>query len=336
MDILKEIILPVLFLIIGFGMLVKGADIFVEGSAKIAKKLGVSQLFIALTIVAMGTSIPETAVTLLAAIQENEDLALGNIVGTNILNIALILGFTSLLIPLSVSKSTIKFEIPIMIGTAIIFPLLGLGSWLFTGFSNSSFLSDGMFSRLDGVILLLIFVAYLIYLYNLSKKGKSNEKNALVVYEKPVTWTFLILLSIVGLALIIFGSTMVVEGATKIAEKIGISQRIIGLTIVAFGTSLPELATSITAAIKKHHDLAVGNIVGSNIYNMLFIGGLTSIIKPVPYSPTFRIDSLVCIGVSVLLLLLIVFNKRKMLGRFSGAIMLSLYAVYLVNMCLGL
>lgn len=335
MVVFKEIILPVLLLIAGFGMLVKGADIFVEGSSKIAKKLGVSQLFIALTIVAMGTSIPETAVTLLAALQGNEDLALGNIVGTNILNIVLILAFTAVLIPLSVSKSTIKYEIPIMTGTTVVFSFLGLGSWLFTGWHGSKeVLKDGMFSRIDGVILLLLFSGYLFYLYKLAKKGKAYKEKALVVYEKPVTWSFLILISIAGLGLIIAGSSMAVEGATRIAEKIGISQRTIGLTIVAFGTSLPEMATSVTAAIKKHHDLAVGNIVGSNIYNMLFIGGITSVIKPIPYSPAFRTDSLVCIAVSVLLLLLIVMNKNKMLTRFSGAIMLCIYAAYTVSICL--
>lgn len=327
MEFFREIILPVLILIIGFGMLVKGSDIFVEGSSRIAKKMGVSQLFIALTIVSIGTSIPETAISLLGAIQGNNDLALGNIIGTNILNIVLILGFTAVLIPLFVSNSTIKHEIPIMIGSSIVFSFLGLGTWLFTGFKSTSVSNDGILSRVDGIILLVLFALYLFYLYKMARKGHA-EKNAMVIYERPVTWAFLIFTTIFGLALIILGSTMVVESATNIAERIGISQRIIGLTIIALGTSLPEFATSITAAIKKHHDLAVGNIIGSNIYNMLFIGGITSIITPIPYSSAFRIDSLICIGVSILLLLLVILNKFKMLTRFSGAILLCFYAIY--------
>ncbi|MCQ2240205.1 calcium/sodium antiporter [Treponema sp.] len=330
MKLFVEVIVPLLFLIVGFGMLVKGADIFVEGSSRIAKKLGVSQLFIALTIVAMGTSIPETAVSLFAALKGNEELALGNIVGTNILNIMLILGFTAMLTPLAVSKSTVKYEMPIMIFTAIAFSFLGLGINLFTGEKK---IVDGMFTRADGIILLALFGLYLIYLFRLARKTKSEEEG-LVPYENKISWPLLILISVAGLALVIVGSDMVVKGASRIAEEIGISQRIIGLTVVAFGTSLPELATSVTAAIKNRHDLAVGNIVGSNIYNMLFIGGITSVIKPVPYSASFMVDSLVCVGASVLLLLLLVLNRKKMLTRFSGATMLCLYSVYLVSLCL--
>lgn len=330
MKLFIEIIVPLIFLIVGFGMLVKGADIFVDGSSKIARKLGVSQLFVALTIVAMGTSIPETAVSLFAALQGNEELALGNIVGTNILNIMLILGFTAVLTPLAVSRSTVKYEMPIMIFTAIAFTFLGLGINLFTGEKK---IVDGMFTRADGIILLVLFALYLFYLFKLAKKSRTEEEG-LVAYESKISWPLLILISVAGLALIIFGSDMVVKGATRIAEEIGISQRIIGLTVVAFGTSLPELATSVTAAIKKHHDLAVGNIVGSNIYNMLFIGGITAVIKPVPYSASFWLDSLVCAGASVLLLLLILFNRRKMLTRFSGALMMCLYCVYLTGLCI--
>ncbi|WP_407398608.1 calcium/sodium antiporter [Treponema sp.] len=329
MKLFVEVIVPLLFLIVGFGMLVKGADIFVEGSSRIAKKLGVSQLFIALTIVAMGTSIPETAVSLFAALKGNEELALGNIVGTNILNIMLILGFTAVLTPLAVSKSTVKYEMPIMIFTAIAFSFLGLGINLFTGEKK---IVDGMFTRADGIILLALFGLYLIYLFRLARKTKSEEEG-LVPYENKISWPLLILISVAGLALVIVGSDMVVKGASRIAEEIGISQRIIGLTVVAFGTSLPELATSVTAAIKKHHDLAVGNIVGSNIYNMLFIGGITSIVRPVPYSAAFRMDSLVCIGASVLLLLLVMFNRKNVLNRFSGAFMMCAYFVYAFSLC---
>lgn len=315
-------ILPFILLIAGFLFLIRGAVLFVDSSSDIAKQLGVSQLFIALTIVAMGTSIPETAVSLLAAIRGNAELSIGNIVGTNTLNILLILGLTAILIPLTVRKSTVNYEIPIMVCTAIIFPLLGLGFSMFT--KNPS--KYGYFSRFDGIIFLILFVCYLFYLGWLAKKSRNDK--AVMVVTKKISWIVLIFYLIFGLGLIIGGSTMVVEGATQIATMFGISERVIGLTIVAFGTSLPELATSITAAIKKQDDIAVGNIVGSNIYNMLFIGGLTAVVTPVPYGNQFQIDSLVCIGAS-LLLMVFVLNRKRVISRFAGGIMILSYAFYL-------
>jgi len=314
-------VLPFIFLIAGFLMLIKGASLFVDFSSSLAKRLGVSQLFIALTIVAMGTSIPETAVSLSAAIKGNAELSIGNIVGTNTLNILLILGITAVITPLTARKSTVRFEIPIMLSTAIIFPLLGLGFSLFTTHPRE----NGSFSRIDGVLFLILFYLYLCYLGNLAKKSKTE--NALMVIEKKISWISLIFFLYFGLALIIIGSSFVVKGATQIATNLGVSERIIGLTIVAFGTSLPELSTSIVAAVKKQDDLAIGNIVGSNIYNMLFIGGLTAVICPVSYSSAFQIDSLVCIATSLLLLLLVQ-NKKNMLSRTSGIIMLILYGTY--------
>jgi len=314
-------ILPVILLISGFIALIKGASLFVDFSSSFAKRLGVSQLFIALTIVAMGTSIPETAVSLSAAIKGNAELSIGNIVGTNTLNILLILGITSLIAPLTARKTTVRFEIPIMIFTAIIFPLLGLGFSLF----SQNPIENGSFSRIDGVLFLLLFFMYLCYLSWLAKKSKTE--NALMVIENKISWISLIFFIYFGLGLIILGSSFVVRGATQIATNLGVSERIIGLTIVAFGTSLPELSTSIVAAIKKQDDLAIGNIVGSNIYNMLFIGGLTAVICPVSFSSTFQFDSLVCI-ITSLLLLLLVLNKRNRLSRTSGIIMLILYSAY--------
>lgn len=314
-------IFPFILLVVGFFLLIRGASLFVDFSSTIAKKLGVSQLFIALTIVAMGTSIPETAVSLSAALNGNIELSIGNIVGTNSLNILLILGLTAAIAPMSVRKTTVRFEMPIMIMTALIFPLLGIGCSIFTKTPSNS----GMFSRADGIVFLALFTLYLLYLVWLEKHTRNETTLPDGIKNRRLANLMLFLLA--GLILIITGSSMIVKGATKIAANYGVPERIIGLTVIAFGTSLPELSTSIVASIKKQDDLAVGNIVGSNIYNMLFIGGLTALICPVPYSAKFQFDSLVCIAASVLLLFLVAFNKRR-LTRFSGIFMLLCYDIY--------
>lgn len=321
MDFFINYILPVVLLVLGFVLLVKGSSLFVDSSSSIAKKLGVSQLFIALTIVAMGTSIPETAVSLMAAINGNAELSIGNIIGTNTLNILFILGITVLISPVVVSRSTLCFEIPIMIGTALVFPLLGYG---FSFFSLSP-AGNGIFSRFDGIVFLLLFGLYLLYLARLAKNSKGE--NALMVIENPVSWVELVLFLSMGLIFVIAGSSLVVRGATRIAENFGVPERVIGLTIVAFGTSLPEFATSITAVVKKQNDLAVGNIVGSNIYNMLFIGGIVSLVSPVAYNVKFWVDSVVCVATS-LLLFVFALNKKKTIGRVAGFIMLVCYGLY--------
>lgn len=324
MEFYFETVLSVLFLILGFVLLVKGADWFVDGSAGIAKKLGVSQLVIALTIVAMGTSIPETAVSLLSVFQGSEDLAVGNIVGTNTLNILLILGIAVLVMPIFVYRTTVSFEMPMVIGTAVVFSFAGLGFGMF----NPKSCKDGTIGRLEGLLLLGLFGIYLVYLCWLACKSR-NEKG-LIVIEPVVPWWKLILIVVLGLGFIIVGSSLTVNSAVLIARTLGISERFIGLTVVALGTSLPELATSVTAAVKKQDDLAVGNIVGSNIYNMLFIGGLTALIKPISYRASFVYDSLICIGASVLLWLCVRFDPYRRLNRRAGVVMLACYAGYFV------
>ncbi len=315
-------ILPFALLVFGFLLLIKGASVFVDYSSKFAKKIGVSQLFIALTIVAMGTSIPEAAVSLLAAMRGNAELSVGNIVGTNILNILLILGITSVIVPVAVKKSTVFFEIPIMIAVSVIFPFLGLGFSLFSIHP----VQNGMFSRTDGCIFMVLFAIYLFYLKWLA--GRSREENALMVVEKNVSAVSLVFFLVLGLGFIIAGSSLVVNGASKIALNLGVSERIVGLTIVAFGTSLPEMATSVTAALKGHDDMAAGNIVGSNIFNMLFIGGITALVAPAAYSSSFQIDSLVCIA-SSLVLMLCLLNRKRVLYRYAGGLLLVLYCAYM-------
>ncbi len=302
------ILLNVLLLIIGFAMLVKGADWFVDGAAGIASKLKIPQLVIGLTIVAMGTSAPEAAVSITAALKGNSGIAIGNVVGSNILNILLILGITAVIVNVAIQKSTLLIEIPYMIAITILLIVMGM--------------TGGTVSRVEGVILWILFIAYLGYMLYLTKNKKDEE-----VEEKRSGWK-LLLFVVVGIVLIVLGSNFTVDGATEIARAIGISERIIGLTIVAFGTSLPELVTSVTAARKGNADIAIGNIVGSNIFNILFILGTTALITPIPYASAFIIDGVVAV-VTGIVLWLAVFRKME-LRRVWGIIMLCLYAAYFV------
>mgnify|MGYP000877503382 FL=1 len=304
-------------LIIGFVMLIKGADWFVDGAAGIADKLHIPQLIIGLTIVAMGTSAPEAAISISASVQGSADIAVGNILGSNILNILIILGITSVITPLAVQKSTVKYEIPFVIIISVIFGLIGL-------FDNS-------IGFIDGILLWVLFIAYIAYLFIMTKKGKiqADESDDEDNGKKPKKVWQLILFGIIGIALVVFGSNITVNAATEIATMFGMSERFIGLTIVALGTSLPELVTSITAALKKNADIAIGNIVGSNIFNILFVIGTSAMITPVAYQNQFLVDSIFCVATAMLLLLLVL-NKDKKLKRWGGILMLICYAGYFV------
>lgn len=303
-----EVILQLFILIFGFLLLVKGADFFVDGSSKIAKKFGISELIIGLTIVAMGTSAPETTVSIAAALKGTADISIGNVVGSNILNILIILGISATIRTIKVGKTTIKYEIPFMIAISALLLLLGL---------------DGTIDFKDGIILWLLFIAYLTYLIIMAKKDKQKEEKK----SKVILWQ-VILAALGGLALIIVGSDISVDAASKIARYAGLSERFIGLTIVALGTSLPELVTSVTAAFKGNNDIAIGNIVGSNIFNILFVIGTSSLILPITFASTFKIDSLVMIGAA--LLLFICSLRKQKLDRFSGILMLLSYALYFI------
>lgn len=288
-------------------MLVKGADWFVDGSAGIATKFKIPQLVIGLTIVAMGTSAPEAAVSIAAALKGNADITIGNIVGSNILNVLIILGVSALITSLAVAKSTIKVEMPFMILVTLV--LLGMGY-------------DGTVTLVEGIILLALFLVYLGYLFLMAKKDR--DKNDEKVEEIPI-WRSLIL-TVVGLGLIICGSNVTVDAATKIAQVLGLSERFIGLTIVALGTSLPELFTSVVAAIKGNADIAIGNIVGSNIFNMLLVVGISATIIPVPFASGFVFDIIIAAAASLLLLLCCI--KDRKLKRWGGILMLLSYAAY--------
>ncbi len=304
-----EILLQILLLVVGFVLLIKGADWFVDGSSGIATKFGIPQLVIGLTIVAMGTSAPEAAVSISAALKGSADITIGNIVGSNILNILIILGLSSVIVPIAVAPSTIKIETPFMIAITVVMLLLGL---------------DGEISLIDGIIFIALFIAYLAYLFVMAKKDMDKQKSE----EKPkeISIAKSIIFAIIGLVMIVLGSNITVDAATAIARVVGLSERFIGLTIVALGTSLPELFTSVTAARKGNADIAIGNIVGSNIFNILFVIGLSALITPVPFAANFIFDSIVAIAAGVLLLLCCLWTKS--LKRWAGVVMLAGYAAY--------
>lgn len=306
-----EIVLSLFILLAGFVLLVKGADWFVEGAAGIAGRFGIPQLVIGLTIVAMGTSLPEAAVSITSALSGAAGITVGNVVGSNILNILLILGITSLILPIPVQRSTVRIEIPLMIAVTIVFLLSGL---------------DHQIRRWEGLLYWLIFLGYLAYLFRIAKKYEEKEEP---VARLPL-WLQLLMLTGGG-AVIIAGSNLAVRGATEIARFLGVSERFIGLTVVALGTSLPELVTSVIAARKGNADIAIGNIVGSNIFNILFVAGTSAIIIPVLFQPAFAADSIVAIAAAVLLWLCVL--KDHKLTRSGGILMLLSYAAYFIYLC---
>ena len=308
-----EMLIQLVLLAVGFVLLVKGADWFVDGAASVAAKLGIPQLVIGLTIVAMGTSAPEAAVSLTAAFHGNADITIGNVVGSNILNVLIILGLAAVICPMAVAKLTTFVDIPVTFGISLLLLVLGL---------------DGSISRLDAAVLLAVFVGYLSYLFFMTKKGLiSGESEDEVAQIQSVPKA--LLFTAIGLALIIVGSSFAVDAASAIAKMLGLSERFIGLTIVALGTSLPELFTSVAAAMKKNPDMAIGNIVGSNIFNILFIVGLSGMVIPVPFASAFRFDTLAA-AATMLLLFLLSLPKRR-LGRIAGVILLAGYGAYFLQ-----
>ena len=303
----------VMILLAGFLFLVKGADWFVEGAACIAKKLGIPQLVIGLTIVAMGTSMPEAAVSVTAAMQQNAGITVGNVVGSNILNILIILGITAVITNVTIQRSTLHYEIPFMLAVTAL--LLGFG------------MTGGRITFTEGVIFWLFFLAYLGYLFVMARKENAEEEGT--VKDFPV-WKCLLLMVLGGI-LVVKGSDFAVSGASAIARYFGMSERFIGLTIVALGTSLPELVTSVTAARRGNAGIAIGNIVGSNIFNILFVIGTAALICPVPFERKFIADTVIAIGAGVVLWLG-TFRNRE-LRKPCGIVMLLCYAAYFAYLC---
>lgn len=312
---MTEILWSVLLLAIGFVLLIKGADFFVEGSSSVAKMLKVPSIIIGLTIVAMGTSLPECAVSITASITNNNALAVSNAVGSNIFNLMVVCGFCALFNPLVVEKNTLKKEFPFSMVCAVL--LLACG-----------YIAMEL-GRADGLILLAIFVCFLVWMVRSALKARAAAGDE--EYEVLPVWKCIVFI-IGGIIAIKFGGDFVVDGASAIAAKIGLSQNLIGLTIVACGTSLPELVTSVVAARKNELDMALGNVIGSNIFNILFVLGIAASISPIAFIMENVIDIAILIGMS-LIVWAFAWTRQK-LDKKEGIIMLVMYAVYLVYICI--
>lgn len=309
-----NIICSVGVLVVGFAMLIKGADLFVEGASKIAAKLKIPQIVIGLTIVAMGTSAPEAAISISASFQDAAAISVGNVVGSNIMNILLILGVSSVIAKLKIKPNTLKFEIPFVVFITAVLLLLG---WI-----------GGGLDKVDGIIMLVLFACFLGYLFYLYKKGDDSSADDVPQLTDKDKLPMILLITVIGMISIVLGSDLTVSSAKSIAASIGIDDRTISLTVVAFGTSLPELITCIAASVKKKSDIAIGNIIGSNIFNILFVGGLACICSPsvLEFGSAFMIDTAVAVLAAVVLGLLVL--KNKTLNRAGGIVMLVMYAVY--------
>lgn len=308
-----------IFLVVGFVLLVKGADFFVDGAASIAKRLRIPSLVIGLTIVAFGTSAPELAVSVTAALKNSNDIAIGNVVGSNMFNLLVVIGMSALLCPLSVKKSMIKKDYPLSILAAVMLGVLAMDQ-IFRG-------ADAMtLGRMDGVILLVAFAVFMFLTVQEGLKGRQESMEAQEEIEVKYTMGMSILVSIVGLAGIVIGGDLTVDGAKEIARQFGLSEALIGLTIVALGTSLPELVTSIVAARKGESDISLGNVVGSNIFNVFLILGTSSVISPMTVTNTYLYDIGLLILVSIVVFLPIAITKK--VGRVMGGTMVATYIAY--------
>ncbi|KGP91769.1 sodium:proton exchanger [Pontibacillus chungwhensis BH030062] len=310
-------------LLIGFGLLIKGADLFVDGSSNIARLLRVPPILIGLTIVAFGTSSPEATVSIIAALQGNAEVSLGNVVGSNIFNVTLVVGIAAFLYPLMVENETTKKEIP--------FILLASGALLvLVSDTELQGLNENLLTRSDGIIFLLFLSIFLYYVIEVGMK--SRNKSAQEPAPTNVKWEKNIVLTVLGLGAIIFGGDLVVDNGTEIAYELGMSETLVGLTIIAIGTSLPELVTSISAALKKESGIALGNVVGSNIFNILFVLGSSAFISPLAVNGKIFTDVIIMIALS---LLLFIFSRTQYkIGKIEGFILLSLYIIYLVYIIL--
>lgn len=316
----------ILLFVLGFIFLIKGADIMVDGSSSIAKRFGVSTFFIGLTVVAFGTSAPELVVSTLASAKGSAGIALGNIIGSNISNTLLILGVSALVAPLLVKRATIRKEIP--------YSLLSIAA---VGLMANDFLIEGSIpnglTRIDGLILILFFVIFVFYTFGISREKENIfQKTVGGMKEEPKDYSISVAASMIiaGLASLALGGYWIVNGAIGFASALGISETFIALTIVAIGTSLPELAASVMAAKKGRTDMAIGNVVGSNIFNLLWVLGLSAVIAPIGYEILLNIDMLFLLGITVLLLFLIYLGKKNIIGRWEGVTLIVIYIVYIV------
>ena len=305
--------------IIGFVILIKGADLLVDGAASVAKKFNISSIVIGLTIVAFGTSAPEFVVNIFASVKGNSEIAIGNILGSNIVNIFFILGIAAVIHPIVAKENTAWKEIPLSLLAAILIGVL----------ANDVLIDGGTFSgltRIDGIVLLSFFIIFMYYTFGISKVTGDEENIEIKSLSSGKAAIFIL----GGLTGLIVGGKWIVDGAVKIAELFDVSQSLIGLTVVAIGTSLPELATSAVAAYKKQADIAIGNVIGSNIFNTFWILGVSAVIRPLPFSRDSDPDILMNICASTLLFVILFIGKRHIVERWQGYLMIAIYIGYIV------
>ncbi|MCB0664725.1 MAG: calcium/sodium antiporter [Saprospiraceae bacterium] len=312
-----------LLFIVGFYVLIKGADLLVAGASSVAKKLQISNIVIGLTIVAFGTSAPEFIVNIFASAKGDTELAIGNVIGSNIANILLILGIAAIINPLVTRENTVWKEIPLSLLAAVMLGILANDARL-DGVSFSAL------TRTDGLTLLAFFAIFLYYSFGIARVNADSEGEEIQELGK---WKS-VLYILFGLTGLVFGGKWIVDGAIRIAENFQVSQSLIGLTIVAIGTSLPELATSAVAAYRRQTDIAIGNVVGSNIFNVFWILGFSSLINPLPFDPGADVDVMMTIVSSLLLFLIMFIGKKHTVERWQGVVMVSLYITYIIYLIL--
>jgi cation:H+ antiporter len=313
-------IFTIFLIIIGFVLLIKGADWMVSGASALAKKYNVSDLVIGLTIVSFGTSAPELVVNSVASFQRYSDIVFGNVLGSNIVNLFLILGITGLVYPIIVQSNTVWKEIPISLFAVVVLFVLS-NSFIFQG--------KPMVTRIDGLILLAMFAGFMYYIYNQMKADRAEIAKPVV---KPMSNFKIWGLIIIGISGLVFGGKLVVDNAIKVATVLGVSEKVIGLTIVAIGTSLPELVTSVVAALKKNSDIAFGNIIGSNIFNILLILSISSLINPIYFNVSFNTEIYLLAGGTFVLFIAMFTGGKKKLDRWEAAILLAAYIAYTTYM----
>lgn len=316
-------LLIILLLVIGFAMLIFGGDFLVNGASSIARSLKISPLVIGLTIVAFGTSAPELIVNILSAINNSPDLAIGNVVGSNIANVMLILGIAAMIYPLKVGGGTVWKEIPLSLLAAIMLFFVANDSLI-------DKVDQSIISRIDGFVLIGFFLIFLYYTFGIAKvEGKDGED-----YPKYPLWRSTIYI-VMGIGLLAYGGNLVVDNAVAISRYLGLGENIIGLTIVAIGTSLPELVTSVTAALKRQNDIAIGNVVGSNIFNIFWILGISSVIRGLPFNEAGNVDLAVMLASGLLLFFFMFNGKKHQIDRWQGVLFVLLYIGYTTYLVAG-
>jgi len=308
-----------LFIVVGFVFLIKGADCLVDGASSVARRLNISDLVIGMTVVAFGTSAPELFVNIIASVKGNAGIAIGNLLGSTIANIFLVLGIAALIYPLSITRETVRREIPLSLVAAVLI-----------GFLANEHMIDksahAVLSRGDAVFLLFFFIIFLYYSFRFAKRRDDIAEQISTKQYGLITSSALVIIGLIGLGL---GGKMIVDGAIRLALLWGVSDSFIGLTIIAIGTCLPELATSVVAACKKNADIAIGNIVGSNIFNLFFVFGISALIRPLSFTSANNIDIGVMILANILLILAMFMGRKRMIDRWEGVIFIILYGSYI-------